>query len=56
MKSFKEHLELKETIVKRGDKYVVMDKEETKVLGTHDTLEDAKRQLAAIEISKHKRK
>jgi len=43
---------LKETIVKRGKKYIVMNKAETKVLGKHETRKSANRQLAAIEINK----
>jgi len=42
-----------ETIVKRGNKWLVMNKAKTKVLGTHDSEEKAKKQLAAIEINKH---
>jgi hypothetical protein len=43
---------LQETIVKKGKKFVVMDKKQTQVLGTHPTKEKARKQLAAIEISK----
>ena len=43
---------LKETIVKRGGKYIVMNKAETKVLGKHKTRKSANKQLAAIEINK----
>ena len=43
-------------IVKRDDKFVVMDSEGKKVLGTHETKKEAAKQLAAIEISKKKRK
>jgi hypothetical protein len=42
-----------ETIKKVGDKWVVYPKKGGKRLGTHDTEESAKKQLAAIEISKH---
>lgn len=45
---------LKETIVKRGKKYIVMNKAETKVLGKHETRKSANRQLAAIEINKER--
>lgn len=38
---------------KRGDKWVVTNKAGDKTLGTHDTEDQAKKQLAAIEISKH---
>lgn len=51
MKSFKTFI--LETIVKRDDKFLVMNKDKTKTLGTHDTLKKAKKQLVAIEISKH---
>jgi len=53
MKSFKQYIS--ETIVKKDGKWVVMNKDKTKVLGTHDTEKEAQAQLAAIEISKHKR-
>jgi len=43
---------LKETIVKRGKKYIVMNKAKTKVLGKHETRKSADKQLAAIEINK----
>lgn len=42
-----------ETIKKVDGKYVVYPKKGGKRLGTHDTLSAAKKQLAAIEISKH---
>ena len=45
-----------EKIEKRGDKWVVLTKDGSKVLGTHGSEEDAKKQLAAIEISKHKQR
>lgn len=43
---------LKETIVKQGKKFVVMNKKKTKVLGKHNTKKSAAKQLAAIEINK----
>jgi len=43
---------LKETIVKRGKKFIVMNKAKTKVLGKHNTRKSANKQLAAIEINK----
>ena len=43
------------SIKKQGDKFVVTNRAGTKVLGTHKTREAATKQLAAIEISKHKR-
>jgi len=55
MKNFKiirSEMSLDESIVKRGDKWVVMNKDKTKVLGTHDSEKKAQAQLAAIEISK----
>lgn len=45
---------LSETIKKVDGKYVVYPKKGGKRLGTHDTLQAAKKQLAAIEISKSK--
>jgi len=44
--------ELEETIKQVGDKWVVYPKKGGKRLGTHDTKEKAKAQLAAIEINK----
>ena len=55
---FRQYLQIKnldETIVKKGSKWAVMNKDKTKTLGTHDNKEDALDQLAAIEISKAKR-
>jgi serine/threonine protein kinase len=49
---FKPRSQVRETIKKVGSKYVVYPKKGGKRLGTHDTKEDAKKQLAAIEISK----
>lgn len=46
-------MEISETIKKVGNKYVVYPKSGGKRLGTHSTLAAAKKQLAAIEISKH---
>ena len=43
---------LEESIKKRGNKFIVTNKSGSKVLGTHRTEESAKKQLAAIEISK----
>jgi len=43
-------------IVKRGNKWEVRDSSGEKLLGTHSSEEKAKDQLAAIEISKKKRK
>lgn len=42
-------------IKKKGSKYVVTDSTGKKILGTHPSKEKAQKQLAAIEISKHKR-
>jgi len=42
-------------IKKKGSKYIVTS-ESGKVLGTHDTKEKAQKQLAAVEISKAKKK
>jgi len=46
---------VKETIKKVDGKYVVYPKKGGKRLGTHDTEAEAKKQLAAIEISKAKK-
>ena len=46
------HKSVDETIRKVDGKYVVYPKRGGKRLGTHDTEKDAKKQLAAIEISK----
>lgn len=43
-----------EFIEHRGNKWVVVNHNRTKVLGTHDTEEEAKAQLRAIEANKHK--
>lgn len=52
MKKFKVLLE---TIIKRGNKFVVMNKAKTRVLGTHPTRGKAVDQLQAIEASKARR-
>ena len=49
---FGEFIEINEKIVQRGKNWVVMNKNGTKVLGTHPTREKAVKQLQAIEISK----
>jgi len=41
-------------IVKRGNKFLVMDSKDEKVLGTHDSEASAERQLTAIHISQQK--
>jgi hypothetical protein len=41
-------------IVKRGNKFLVMDSKGKKVLGTHDSEKSAERQLTAIHISQEK--
>lgn len=43
-----------EYVEHRGNKWVVLNHTKTKVLGTHDTEEDAMAQLRAIEANKHK--
>lgn len=43
-------------IRKRNGKFVVLDSEGLKVLGTHSTRKDALDQLKAIEISKASKK
>ena len=54
---FKKHLKMlmDERIEHVGDKWVVKPKTGNHVLGTHPTKKAALKQLAAIEISKHKR-
>jgi len=47
--------EIEETIKKIGNKYVVYPRKGGKRLGAHKTKKAAKKQLAAIEISKAKR-
>lgn len=42
-------------IKKKGSKFDVTTKDGSRVLGEHDTKEEAQDQLAAIEISKAKR-
>ena len=44
-----------ETIIRRGNRWIVMNRNETKVLGVHGSEEKAKRQLTAIEINKQKK-
>jgi hypothetical protein len=51
LKDFKLYLE---RVEKHGDEYVVYPKKGGKRLGTHRSKKDALKQLAAIEISKHK--
>lgn len=46
--------DIQEVIKKEGDKFVVYPKNGGKRLGTHSTRAEAEKQLAAIEISKHK--
>jgi hypothetical protein len=43
-------------IKKQGDKYNVYDSKGKKKLGSHATKKEAAKQIAAIEISKAKRK
>lgn len=42
-----------EKIKKRGNKWIVTDHTGKKILGTHDTREDALKQLRAVEYFKH---
>jgi len=56
MKTFIEFINednLTEVIVHKDGKWIVMTKDKSRVLGTHDNKEDADAQLAAIEIAKH---
>lgn len=41
-------------IVKHGEKWAVTNREGTKILGIHDTYEEALQQMQAIEAAKHK--
>jgi hypothetical protein len=54
---FKNHLRsvMDERIEHHGDSWVVKPKTGDHVLGTHPTKKAALKQLAAIEISKHKK-
>lgn len=45
---------LTEYVRKQDGKWVVLDHTKTKVLGKHDTRQEALQQLRAIEINKHK--
>jgi hypothetical protein len=54
---FKIHLKkcMIERIAQQGSKWVVKPESGDRVLGTHSTKKEALKQLAAIEISKHKK-
>jgi hypothetical protein len=39
---------------KRGDKWVVVKKDDGKVMGTHDNEADAKKQIVAIHMNESK--
>jgi hypothetical protein len=54
---FKIHLKkcMIERIARQGSKWVVKPESGDRVLGTHSTKKEALKQLAAIEISKHKK-
>jgi hypothetical protein len=47
---------LLEKILRRGKTFLVTDESGKKVLGTHGSRKKAQKQLAAIEISKKKRR
>lgn len=53
MIQFNDYIDLMEHIEKRGDEWVVTNKDRTKVLGTHPSKEKALAQLRAIEMHKH---
>jgi predicted nucleotidyltransferase len=53
--TYDDMMSLDETIKKVGDEYVVYPKKGGKRLGSHKTRKAAEKQLAAIEISKHKK-
>ena len=44
------------SIVKRGGKYLVMNKAKTKTLGTHSSRAKAVKQLQAVEINKRRKR
>lgn len=48
-----EFVKLDEHVKKRGNKWVVTNKNGTKTLGKHDSREDAVKQLQTIEANKH---
>lgn len=50
--TFFKKAEIEKRIEHRGEKYVVLSEDGSKVLGTHDTLADARSQLSAIESGK----
>jgi hypothetical protein len=54
---FKIHLRkcMVERIARQGDSWVVKPEKDGRVLGTHPTKKAALKQLAAIEIAKHKK-
>ena len=56
IKRLLEHYAVNEIIRKRGDKWVVLTKDGSKVLGTHDSESAADKQLQAIHISQSKQK
>lgn len=43
------------TVAKEGSKYLVKKKDGGKVIGTHDTKEEATAQIVAININEHKK-
>lgn len=45
---------IREFVKHRGSKWVVVNHDRTKVLGTHNTKKDANAQLRAIEANKHR--
>jgi len=47
---------MEKMVRRRGDKWVVLDSTGKRVLGTHNTKQDALRQLRAIEAHKHGKK
>lgn len=47
---------IREKIVKRGEKFVILSQDGSKQLGEYDNLEDAKKRLREIEYFKHMKK
>ena len=50
-----DELDLIESIMKKGDSYVVTTDDGSRILGKHETKKDAVKQLSAIEISMKKK-
>lgn len=51
---YSKHKDINEKIKHEGDRWNVYSKNGRKLLGSHETRKEARKQLAAIEIAKHK--